>query len=96
MNDRLVFDLVWEFGIHSFYLQEKKNHADALHKIVCTTIPSDVREKNLGAMMGVLKFLAEEILGKYGLAPRASQRVVADEYYSLTIRALDLIRITIV
>ena len=25
-----------------------------------------------------------------------SQRVVADEYYSLTIRALDLIRITIV
>lgn len=96
MDDRLVFDLVREFGIHPYYLQEKKNHADALHQIVCGTMSSYVHEMNLGEMMEVLKFLAERILGKYGLVPRAPETVAEDKYYSLTIRALDLVRITIV
>lgn len=93
MDDRLVFDLVWEIGIHPAHVHRKRKYADDLHEAICELHLEGVKEQYLCGMMEVLQYMSERLLAKYGASTRWRKREDVDKYYPLRVRALDLVRI---
>jgi hypothetical protein len=85
MDFRLVFDLVCYYGIHPSYLIKKRQHADDMHRIICS-VGVCTRETSVSGMMELLKWISKELLDE-SLYIRCEQ---VDRYYPLRIRGLHL------
>lgn len=66
MEGPLAFDIVWQIAIHPRYLRRKREYADELSHLVCTSGVGTVRESSLQGMMEVIEHVSNCILIKYG------------------------------
>jgi hypothetical protein len=96
MDDRLVFDLVWDTAIHPSYLEHKKRCADEMHELVSGIRLCGVAERHPSGMFELLQYISSCILTPYGLSPKWEQpRVLSGEFcVPLRVRALDLAHTT--
>ena len=94
MDDRLVFDLVWETAVRPSYLARKRRCADELHIVLCSRGLGlgGVTERYVGGMFELLSHVSEQILASRGLCSEWRQREVwsGELLVPLRVRALDL------